>query len=95
LVYDAVTQKKAYEAKKKKKKKKMFLFVSLSFTHTHALSLFDCQKKKREREKQKLSSPLETNQLDFFSHFFFFCFTIYNQIKKKVDSLCQKKNFRF
>ena len=28
------------------------------------------EKRERKREKQKLSSPLETNQLDFFSHFF-------------------------
>jgi hypothetical protein len=76
LVYDAVTQEKKEEAYKEKKKK-MFLFISLVFSLS--LSFFNCQKKKtrtigregeREGEKQKLSSPLETNQLDFFSHFF-------------------------
>ena len=43
---------------------------SLFFSLSLSLSFLQCQKKKREREKQKLSSPLETNQLDFFSHFF-------------------------
>jgi len=83
-------KKKAYE-----EKKKMFLFVSLSLTHTFSpslpLSLFCYQKKKREREKQKLSSPLETNQLDFFSHFFFSFFTIYNQIKKESRLFLPKR----
>ncbi len=74
LVYDAVIQKKEEEGAYKEKKKKMFLFVSLSLTYIHSLSLLlseeNEKEKEREGEKQKLSSPLEINQLDFFSHFF-------------------------
>jgi hypothetical protein len=72
----------------------MFLFVSLSLSLPLLLPLFRCQKKKREREKQKLSSPLETNQLDFFSHFFLSLFTIHTH-KRETQLVVPKGTSAF
>jgi hypothetical protein len=92
LAYDAVTQKKKPMKKRRRKCFSLFPFLSLSLSFS--LSFFRCQKKKREREKQKLSSPLETNQLDFFSHFFLSLFTIHTH-KRETQLVVPKGTSAF
>ncbi len=75
LVYDAVIQKKRRRRSlQRKEEENVSLRFPFSYLHTHTLSLLlseeNEKEKEREGEKQKLSSPLEINQLDFFSHFF-------------------------
>lgn len=106
MVYDAVTQKKRKKEglRRRKEEENVSLRFPFAYSYILFLPLVRCQKKKKKKkkseresegEKQKLSFPLETNQLDFFSHFFCSVFTTYSQIKKKKVDSVRREEFPF